>query len=41
MTERADQDLLPLNVRLYFDEGVSVGTVRNLPQRGSDVLSTQ
>jgi hypothetical protein len=40
MTERADQDLLPLYIRLYFDEDVSVDIVRNLRQRGFDVLST-
>lgn len=41
MTERAEQDLLPLYVRLYFDEDVSVDIVRNLRQRGFDALSTQ
>ena len=40
MTERADQSLLPVYVRLYFDEDVSVDIVRNLRQRGFDVLST-
>ena len=40
MTERAEQELLPLYVRLYFDEDVSVDIVRNLRQRGFDVLST-
>lgn len=41
MTERAEKDLLPLYVRLYFDEDVSVDIVRNLRQRGFDALSTQ
>lgn len=40
MAERAEQELLPLYVRLYFDEDVSVDIVRNLRQRGFDVLST-
>lgn len=40
MSDRADRDLLPLYVRLYFDEDVSVDIVRNLRQRGFDVLST-
>ena len=41
MTERADQDLLPLYIRLYFDEDVSADIVRNLKHRGFDVLSTR
>ena len=40
MTERAEQELLPLYVRLYFDEDVPVDIVRNPRQRGFDVLST-
>jgi hypothetical protein len=40
MTERAEPALLPLYVRLYFDEDVSVDIVSNLRQRGFDVLST-
>jgi hypothetical protein len=40
VTKRADPDLLPLYVRLYFDEDVSVGIVDSLRQRGFDVLST-
>ena len=38
MTKRADQELLALYVRLYFDEDVSSGVVENLRQRGFDVL---
>ena len=30
MTERAEQDLLLLYIRLYFDEDVSADIVRNL-----------
>ena len=41
MTKRADSDLLPLYVRLYFDEDVSVSIVDNLRQRGFDVLNTR
>jgi hypothetical protein len=41
MTERADQELLALYVRLYFDEDVSSGVVENLRQRGFDVLSAR
>lgn len=40
MTERAEQELLPLYVPLYFDEDVSVNIVHNLRHRGFDVLST-
>ena len=41
MTERAEQELLPLYVRLYFDEDVPVDIVRSLRQRAFDVLSTE
>lgn len=41
MTERADQELLALYVRLYFDEDVSASVVENLRQRGFDVLSAR
>lgn len=41
MSERADQELLALCVRLYFDEDVSAGIVENLRQRGFDVLSAR
>jgi hypothetical protein len=41
MTDRADQDLLALYVRLYFDEDVSASIVENLRQRGFDVLSAR
>ena len=40
MTERASLELLPLYGRLHFDEDVSASVVRNLQQRGFDVLST-
>ncbi len=41
MPERADQELLALYVRLYFDEDVSASVVENLRQRGFDVLSAR
>ncbi len=41
MTDRADPELLPLYVRLYFDEDVSAGVVENLRQRGFDVVSAR
>lgn len=41
MTDQADQDLLALYVRLYFDEDVSAIIVENLRQRGFDVLSAR
>ena len=41
MSERADQELSALYVRLYFDEDVSAGIVENLRQRGFDVLSAR
>ena len=41
MTDQADQDLLALYVRLYFDEDVSATIVENLRQRGFDVLSAR
>jgi hypothetical protein len=41
MTERGSQELLPLYLRLYFDEDVSAGIVRNLRQRGFDVLGAR
>ncbi len=41
MTDQADQDLLVLYVRLYFDEDVSASIVDNLRQRGFDVSSAR
>jgi hypothetical protein len=41
MTERADEELQALYIRLYCDEDVSVGIVENLRQRGFDVLSAR
>lgn len=41
MTDRADQDLLALYVRLYFDEDVSASIVDNLRQRGFDGTSAR
>lgn len=41
MTDRADQDLLPFYLRLYFDEDVSASIVENLRQRGFDVSSAR
>ena len=41
MTDQADQDLLDLYIRLYFDEDVSASIVDNLRQRGFDVLSAR
>ncbi len=41
MTDRAQDDLQTLYVRLYFDEDVSAGVVENLRQRGFDVLSAR
>ena len=41
MTDQADQDLLALYIRLYFDEDVSASIVDNLRQRGFDVLSAR
>jgi predicted nuclease of predicted toxin-antitoxin system len=41
MTDRADQDLLALDVRLFFDEDVSASIVDNLRQRGFDVTSAR
>lgn len=41
MTDRANQDLLALYVRLYFDEDVSASIVDNLRQRGFDVSSAR
>lgn len=41
MTNGADQDLLALYVRLYFDEDVSASIVDNLRQRGFDVASAR
>lgn len=41
MTERADQELLSLYIRLYLDEDVSVEIGHNLRTRGFDVLSTR
>jgi len=41
MTDQADQDLLALYLRLYFDEDVSAAIVENLRQRGFDVLSAR
>ena len=41
MTDWADQDLLALYVRLYFDEDVSASIVDNLRQRGFDVSSAR
>jgi len=38
MTEKADPDLLPLYIPLYFDEDVSAGVVQNLRLRGFDVV---
>ena len=38
MTEKADPDLLPLYIPLYFDEDVSAGVVQNLRLRGFDVI---
>jgi len=41
MTDQADQDLLTLYLRLYFDEDVSASIVESLRQRGFDVLSVR
>jgi len=41
MTDGADQDLLVLYVRLYFDEDVSASIVDNLRQRSFDVTSAR
>jgi hypothetical protein len=41
MTDRADDDLQTLYIRLYFDEDVSAGVVENLRQRGFDVQSAR
>ena len=41
MTDQADQDLLALYIRLYFDEDVSATVVEHLRQRGFDVLSAR
>jgi hypothetical protein len=41
MTERVEQELQSLYVRLYFDEDVSAGIVENLRQRGFDTLSAR
>ena len=41
MTDQADQVLLALYIRLYFDEDVSASIVDNLRQRGFDVLSAR
>ena len=41
MTDWADQDLLALYVRLFFDEDVSASIVDNLRQRGFDVTSVR
>jgi hypothetical protein len=41
MTDRADQDLLALYLRLYFDEDVSASIVENLRQRSFDVSSAR
>lgn len=41
MTERAEESLRALYVRLYFDEDVAVGVVDNLRTRGFDVLSVR
>lgn len=41
MSEKADPELRSLYIPLYFDEDVSLAIVRNLQQRGFDVLSTR
>lgn len=41
MTDKADPDLLPLYVSLYFDEDVSAGVVQNLRLRGFDVINAR
>jgi hypothetical protein len=41
MTERAEPELRPLYLPLYFDEDVSNGVVENLRTRGFDVLSAR
>lgn len=41
MTDQADQDLLALYVRLYFDEDVSASIVDNQRQRGFDGTSAR
>jgi hypothetical protein len=41
MTERADDELRPLYLHLYFDEDVSAGIVDNLRTRGFDVVSAR
>ncbi len=38
MTERADAELLPVYISLYFDEDVANEIVENLRHRGFDVL---
>jgi len=38
MTERADTELLPIYISLYFDEDISADIVENLRHRGFDVL---
>ena len=40
MSEKADPELRSLYIPLYFDEDVSLAIVRNLQQRGFDVLSS-
>ena len=41
MTNKADQELASLYVRLYFDEDVPAGISKNLRNRGFDVLSAR
>ncbi len=41
MTERAENDLQTLYMRLYFDEDVSLDIVQSLLKRGFDVLSAR
>lgn len=38
MTERADAELLPVYISLYFDEDIANEIVENLRHRGFDVL---
>ncbi len=38
MTERADTELLPVYISLYFDEDIANEIVENLRHRGFDVL---
>jgi len=38
MTERANEELLSLYIRLYLDEDVSVDIVNNMRTRGFDVI---